>query len=199
MKPMYGWLGFFVMAVFALSPVLLADAAVSEKFFIKQSSEQVDELEEENEELQEITLNLETFAEKITLNGFVELNYDYVDVSDTANENSDSTSDLYLSSVEFALRIFFNKLAKAKIVVNAEDVGRQGEDENISLDEAIVTLESPRYPLYFIGGKTALPFGVFEDHMISGTIAEDLYEIDDVGVTLGFAPDVYGLDISVTV
>ncbi|MHC4792187.1 MAG: LbtU family siderophore porin [Planctomycetota bacterium] len=172
---------------------------MSEKSLIKQNSEQIEELEEENEELQEITLNLETFAEKITLSGFVELNYDYVDVSDTANDNSDSTSDLYLSSVELALRVFFNKWAKAKIVVNAEDVGRQDGDENISLDEAIVTLKSPRIPLYFIGGKTALPFGVFEDPLISGTITEDLYEIDDVGATLGLAPDVYGLDISVTV
>ncbi|MHC4458857.1 MAG: LbtU family siderophore porin [Planctomycetota bacterium] len=199
MKQMHGWLVFFVMAVFALSPVLSADAEVSGKFLIKQSSEQIEELEEENEELQEITLNLVTFAEKITLNGFVELNYDYVDVSDTANENSDGNSDLYLSSVELALRIFFNKLAKAKIVANAEDVGRQDGDANISLDEAIVTLKSPRIPLYFIGGKTTLPFGVFEDPMISGTITEDLYEIDDVGVTLGLAPDVYGLNISVTV
>jgi hypothetical protein len=199
MKQMPGWLVFFVMVVFALSSVLWADAEASEKLLIKQRSEQNEELKEENEELQEITLNLETFAEKITLSGFVELNYDYVDVSDTANENSDSTSDLYLSSVELALRVFFNKLAKAKIVVNAEDVGRQDGDENISLDEAIVTLKSPKMPLYFIGGKTTLPFGVFEDHMISGTITEDLYEIDDVGATLGFAPDIYGLDISVTV
>ncbi len=91
---MPGWLVLFVMAVFALSPVLSADAEASEKFLIKQRSEEIEDLEEENEELQEITLNLETFAEKITLNGFVELNYDYVDVSDTANENSGSTSEL---------------------------------------------------------------------------------------------------------
>ncbi len=82
------------MVVFALAPVLSADAESSEKFLIKQSSEQIEELEEANEELQEITLNLKTFAEKVTLNGFVELNYDYVDVSDTANENSGSTSEL---------------------------------------------------------------------------------------------------------
>jgi hypothetical protein len=187
------------MGVFVLSPVLEADAAASEKLIIKQKSEPHEESEIEDEGPQEISLDLETFAEKITLSGFVELNYDYVDVSDAANENSDSTSDLYLSSVELALRVFLNKMAKAKIVVNAEDVGRRDGDEKLSLDEAIVTLKSPKMPLYFIGGKTTLPFGVFEDHMISGSITEDLYEIDDVGVTLGVAPDVYGLDISVTV
>ncbi len=54
---MHGWLVFFVMAVFALSSVLWADAEASEKFLIKQRSEQIEELEEENQELQEITLN----------------------------------------------------------------------------------------------------------------------------------------------
>jgi hypothetical protein len=129
----------------------------------------------------------------------VELNYDYADVSDTANENSDSTSDLYLGSVELAFRVFFNKLAQAKIQIEAEDVGLQDGSGDIRLDEAFVTLKSPRIPLYFIGGKKTLPFGVFENRMISDTIAEDLYEIDEVGATLGFAPDVYGLDISFTV
>jgi hypothetical protein len=89
-------------------------------------------------------------------------------------------------------------LAKAKIVVNAEDIGMDNANDQISLDEAIVTLKFPQIPLYFTGGKTELPFGVFEEHMISGTLTEDLYEVNAVGVTLGFAPDIYGLDISVT-
>jgi len=101
--------------------------------------------------------------------------------------------------VDIALRIFFNEWAKAKTVVNIQDVGKKDGKAKISLDEAIVTVECPWIPLYFVGGKTALPFGVFEDHMISGTLTEDLYEIDDFGATLGFAPEFYGLDMSVTV
>jgi hypothetical protein len=46
MKQMHGWLVFFVRAVFALSPVLSADAEASEKFLIKQSSEQIENLED---------------------------------------------------------------------------------------------------------------------------------------------------------
>jgi hypothetical protein len=81
-------------------------------------------------------------------------------------------------------------------VVTAEDVGQQGEDGKIRLDEAIATLKSLRVPLYLIGGKTVMPFGVFEDHLIEGTLAEDLYEIDEWGAILGYNPDFYGLDIS---
>ena len=89
--------------------------------------------------------------------------------------------------------------SKTKIVVTAEDVGQQGEDGKVRIDEAIATLKSLQVPIYFIGGKTVMPFGVFEDHLIEGTLAEDIYEIDEWGATLGFNPDFYGLDISFSV
>lgn len=104
-----------------------------------------------------------------------------------------------MSTAELALRILLNEWSKTKIVVTAEDVGRQGEDGKIRLDEAIVTLKSPGMPLYIVGGKTVMPFGVFEDHLIEGTLTEDLYEIDEWGATLGFNPDFYGMDISFSV
>ena len=137
-------------------------------------------------------------VEKITLGGFIDLDFDYYDRSDVSDKNSNSTSDLGLGSVDLELRVFFNKWVKAKIVVAADDVGKEGGDDKIILDEAIFTLKCPRVPLYFTGGKTVLPFGVFEDHLIVGTLMEDLYEVDTVGATLGFAPDFYGLDLSIT-
>ena len=142
---------------------------------------------------------LKSLVDEATLSGFVELNYEYVDVSDTEDENSESTSDLCISSVELALMIIFDEWVKTDIVMNAEDVAKEDGNSKILLDEAIVTLECPWIPLYFIGGKTVLPFGVFDDHMISGTLTEDVYEVDDIDVTLGVAPDFFGLDISITV
>ena len=104
-----------------------------------------------------------------------------------------------MSTAELALRVFFNAWSKAKIVVDADDVGKQGEDGKVRLNEAIAKLKSLQVPLYFIGGKTVMPFGAFEDHLIEGTLAEDLYEIDEWGATLGFNPDFYGLDVSFSV
>jgi opacity protein-like surface antigen len=101
--------------------------------------------------------------------------------------------------VDLELRVFFNKWVKSKIVVAADDVGKQDGDENIKIDEAIFTMNCPWVPLYFTGGYTVLPFGVFEDRLITGLITEDLYEIEEVGATLGFTPDFYELDISFTV
>ena len=193
----HGWLVLAVVLVLVLGPMYTAKA---EDHDVKQRLKKIEEKEDEEE--REGALNpiiQEVFGEKVRLNGGFELNYEYLDVKDIDDENSDSSSDIYLSTVELALRVFFNEWSKTKIVVTADDVGQQGEGWKISLDEAIVTLKSLRLPLYFIGGKTVMPFGVFEDHLIEGTLTEDLYEIDEWGATLGFSPDFYGLDISFSV
>ena len=138
-------------------------------------------------------------VEKITLGGYIDFDYDYYEVSDVSDKDSGSSSDLGLGSVELELRVFFNKWVKSKIVVAVDDVGKKDGEEKIIIDEAIFTMKCPSVPFYFTGGYTVLPFGVFEDRLITGLITEDLYEIQEVGATLGFAPDFYGLDISFTV
>jgi hypothetical protein len=154
---------------------------------------------EEEEETEGTQIFSRLPVEKVTLGGFIDLDYDYYDRSDVSDKDSGSTSDLGLGSVELELRVFFNKWVKSKIVVTADDVNKKDGDDNIKLDEAIFTMKCPWVPLYFTGGKTVLPFGVFEDHLIVGTLMEELYEVDTVGATLGFTPDFYGLDISITV
>ena len=192
------WLLFFALFVCVLWPFYQVDAEENEETHeVKQGLEKIEELEED--ELDITPAFMKPYIEKASLHGFIEFNFDYIDPSDTEDEDSGSTLELYLAEVALALRVIFNEWVKTEIVVNAEDLGKGDETEEINLDEAIVTLESPWMPMYFIGGKTVLPFGVFEDRMISGTITEDLYEIDDWGVTLGFAPDFYGLDVSVSV
>jgi hypothetical protein len=203
-KQIFGCCVLFVTCVFILTPVVSAQAENNQKNNeVKQRLEPVEEIEEkeqekedqgeENQKFQSI------FGEKVKLNGGFELNYEYLDVKDVDDKDSGSSTDFFVSTAELALRFFFNEWSKAKVVVTDEDVGRQGENGKIRLDEVIVTLESKRVPLYFIGGKTVMPFGAFEDHLIEGTLTEDLYEIDEWGATVGFAPDFYGLDISFSV
>jgi hypothetical protein len=194
----YRWLGLCIIIVLVLWPIYSATAEDNKKDHeVKQRIKKIDEIEEEEGE--ESSTVQKIFGKKVRLNGFVELNYEYLDVKDIDDEDSGSSSDLFLSSVALALSVFFNEWSKAKIVADLEDVGKDDGDTKIRLDEAIVTLKSMRMPLYFIGGKTVMPFGVFEDHLIEGTLTEDLYEIDEWGTTVGFAPDFYGLDISFSV
>jgi len=203
-KRVSGSFVFFVIVVFILSPVYSVTADNNQgDHEAKQRLKQIEEIEEKEEEEERAgTLNpiiQEIFGEKVRLNGGVEFNYEYLDVDDIGDENSGSSSDFFISTAELALRVFFNEWSKTKIVVTAEDVGKQGENGKIRLDEAIATLKSLHVPLYLIGGKTVMPFGVFEDHLIEGTLAEDLYEIDEWGATIGYNPDFYGLDISFSV
>ena len=199
-NPVFRYCVFFISCTFILTPVLSALAENKQKEpETKQRLETVEEIEEKEEKGAEISPLERIFGDKIRLNGAVELNYEYLDVKDVDDQDSGSSSDFFMSTAELALRFFFNEWSKAKVVVTDEDVGRQGGNGKVRLDEAIVTLESKQVPLYFIGGKTVMPFGVFEDHLIEGTLAEDLYEIDQWGATVGFNPDFYGLDISFSV
>jgi hypothetical protein len=154
---------------------------------------------EEEESPKEIQILSGLPVEKVTLAGFIDLDNDYYEVSDVSDKESGGRTDVGLGSVDLELRVFFNKWAKAKFTLAADDVGKQEEKTKIKVDEAFFTLKCPWVPLYFKGGYTTLPFGVFEDRLITGTIIEDLYEIERVGATLGFDPDFYGLDISFTV
>ena len=113
-------------------------------------------------------------AEKIRLSGSIETNYEYLDVKDIDDKNSGSSSDLFISSLAIGLSAIINEWSKALVVLEFEDVGRQDGPERLHLDEAVATLEAPWIPLYVIGGKTVMPFGVFEDHLIEGTLAEDI-------------------------
>jgi len=152
--------------------------------------------EEEREETEEAKTFLQSLLEKTTLSGFVELDYDYADVSDVADKNSGSTSDLNLDEMELAVEVNLNEWVQAEMAVTAEDIGT--DDHKIALDEVTLTVECPWIPLYFAGGKTSLRLTDFEDRLVSDTLIEELYEIDIVGYAMGFAPDAYGLDLSIT-
>ncbi|MGD8992466.1 MAG: hypothetical protein PVI00_13500 [Desulfobacterales bacterium] len=192
-------LGGFVLP-FALILVLWSSAPVgaeaeAENRNIKQelklvAAKQDTELSWLNQKIQPV------FGDRVRLNGGVELNYEYLDVRDIDDEKSGSSSDFFMSTAELALRVFFNDWSKSKVVVDAEDYGKKGGDGKVRLDEAIVTLKSLQAPVYFVAGKTVLPFGVFDDHLIEGTVTEDFYEIDDWGATVGFNPDFHGLEVS---
>ena len=161
-------------------------------------TQEIEEIEEE-ESPKEIQILSTLPVEKVTLAGFIDLDYDYYEVSDVSDKESGGRTDVGLGSVDLELRVFFNKWAKAKFTLAADDVGKQESKTKIKVDDAFFTLTCPWVPLYFKGGYTTLPFGVFEDPLIIGTIIEDLYEIERVGATLGFAPDFYGLNVSFTV
>jgi hypothetical protein len=203
-KQALGCIAGVVIAVLFLSPLHSAKAENQSKDQeVRQHLKKIEEVEEKEEaDAKQSEKSFTTqgiFNEKIRLNGFIDLKYEYLDLQDVDNKDSRSHHDVFVSSAALALRVFPNDWSKAKIVVDAEDVGKDGDRGRIRLDEAIGTVKIPRTAFYFMGGKTVMPFGVFEDRLLEGTLTEDLYEIDEWGVTLGVAPDFYGLDLSFSV
>jgi hypothetical protein len=144
-------------------------------------------------------LEFTLLGRSIRLNGLAEFTAEYLDLDDLEDPHREDSSDVFISTLELALRMEFNDWSKAKVAVSAEDIGKNGEEGRVIMNEAAVTLEAPWLPLYLIAGQTQMPFGEFEDHLIEGTLTEEIYEIDDLGLILGFQPDLYGLDLSVAV
>lgn len=135
----------------------------------------------------------------ITINGGIELNYDYLDPNDIGDPGLGDSSNFFMGTAELIFKAFVNEWIKAKYTVAFEDYGKKGEGGRVHTDNAILTLENPGMPLYLVIGKTDMPFGVFENHLIGGTLAEDLYEIDQWGAIFGFRSDIYQLDMSLSV
>ena len=82
-------------------------------------------------------------VEKVTLAGFIDVDYDYYEVSDVSDKESPGRTDVGLGSVDLELRVFFNKWAKAKFTLAADDVGKQESDTKIKVDDAFFTLKCP--------------------------------------------------------
>jgi hypothetical protein len=192
------WFLFSILLALIMGDIYPAKAEDHEVKQILKKIEEIEEKEEEEKEGEEFSEVEQKPGEKIRLFGIIETNYEYLNVEDIGDDNSGSSSDLFISSLVLGFSLFINEWSKVLVAIEFEDIGRNDDSARLILDEAIVTLKAPWTPLYFIGGKTVMPFGVFEDHLIEGTLAEDLYEIDEWGATLGWAPDFYGLDISKT-
>jgi hypothetical protein len=139
------------------------------------------------------------FDERITLAFLFELIYEYTDTEETDDKDSGSLYDIFLDTAEFDLNIKPYEGIHAKIVAGIESIGKHGDHAGGFLDEATLRLQYPGAPFYFVGGKRTQPFGVFEDRLISGPITEDLYEIVEVGGSVGWVPKSLGLDLAFTV
>jgi hypothetical protein len=140
----------------------------------------------------------ESWTDKITIYGAIELDYSCADDSDIGdNTVNDSTSELDIGTAELGVEVAFHEYVTGNFVLKGENLG--SEDDRIFWDEASITLKKEGFPFYFVGGHRGQPFGLFESHLINDPLTQDLYEIVRPGATLGFAPGFLGLDISGTV
>ncbi len=165
----------------------------------------IEDLYERIEQLEEVTQKQEkespgvlgALGEHIGISGAIELDYSHTNPGDITDQNSDSTSDLDIGTVELGVEVQFHEYVTGNFILKGE--GLDGDDDRVFWDEATITIQNDEFPIYFVGGKRGQPFGVFESHLISDPITQDCYEVAKTGATFGFTPGLLGLGISMTV
>ncbi|MEC4675470.1 MAG: LbtU family siderophore porin [Nitrospirota bacterium] len=134
--------------------------------------------------------------EKVTLAGAIEGDYRWSEHNDVTDTTSDSTSDLFIRTMELGAEADFTAWIKGSLVLLAEDLGTDDETD-VSVDEAVMTIQSEGFPVYLILGKRVQPFGFFENHLVSDPMTQDAYETNRAGVTVGLTGP-RALDFSAT-
>lgn len=180
----------FGLVFLGSSPVFAGDGDIEDLY------KRIEDLEEKVKKQEEKTELLGNLGENLTFSGAIELDYSYTDPRDVADKTSDSTSNLDIGTVQLGVEAKFHEWVTGNFVLKGESLD---SDNKIFWDEAIITIQKEGFPLYFVGGERGQPFGVFNSHLISDPVTKDCYEVARTGVTLGFTPDLLGLDISATV
>lgn len=137
--------------------------------------------------------------DKIAIGMLAEFALSYLDVSDESNQHSGELWDLFVSTLELNIAASFTDWVFVYVVVEVEDWGEKDTTVKVNLSECYMTFEHPGSGAYFRAGKAIFPFGVFKDHMLSGTITEDLYEVEKTGATIGLDLSDGDLDLSISV
>ncbi|VAX32003.1 hypothetical protein MNBD_NITROSPIRAE03-1086 [hydrothermal vent metagenome] len=137
---------------------------------------------------------------RVTLEGAIEGEYRWMKHREVTALDSDSTSDLYLRTIELDIGVKLTDWIIATAVFNSEWIGDDvnAGDELLTVDEAVITLRKEDFPFYIIAGKRTQPFGLFESHLITDPMTQDGYETKRAGLTAGYAGPA-GTDLSLTV
>jgi len=129
-------------------------------------------------------------TDKINIYGNIELDFRFADEMENG-----TVSDIDITTIELGTGLLLHEYVTGNIMLKGEDLG---SSDTIFWNEVSITLRKEGFPFYFMGGKRLQPFGVFTKRLLNDSITQDLYEIYETGATFGFAPGIYGLDISIT-
>jgi hypothetical protein len=126
-------------------------------------------------------------AGKMRISGVLNIDTRWMKQGDFTDSTSGSSTDLYIRKIEAALEGDFADWISVTAVLNSEwlqDPLNQG-DEKIAVDEAHVDVNIPNTPLFLAAGKKDVPFGLFENYLITDPMTMDAYETNKVGLTAG--------------
>ncbi|MCK5542902.1 MAG: LbtU family siderophore porin [Desulfobacterales bacterium] len=185
-KMLAGIVSIMFLVIIGLQSVLAASNAELEQ--------RIEELEKKPQSNSE---TLGQISNRLTFSGIIELDYSYTDDSDISdNTINGSLSDLDIGTAELGLEAVLHDYVTANFLLKSEALD---SDPTIFWDEAFFTIQKEEFPIYFVGGKRGLPFGLFESLLINNPVTCEVYEIAKTGATVGATFEPLGIDVSATI
>jgi hypothetical protein len=146
---------------------------------IKAKDLQITELEERQKQGDE--QNVGGWFQGVSIVGAVEIEAFH---TDNAGFSGNDVSDINVATAEVAVEALINDWTTANLVLLWEE--DDGGDNNLRVEEATITIANQEAVLvYFTAGRTAVPFGRFETHMVSDPFTIDLGEAKETFVVAG--------------
>jgi len=141
--------------------------------------EKTETVEEEGEEGK---LCLTAHNKRLELNGLIE-----VEAAAGKNFNKEDTSDVTLATAAIGLDAKVSEWTTGHLILLYEE----GEEDNhIIIDEGTATLGNlDRFPLFLSAGRMYVPFGSYENNMISDPLTLEIGETRQTALQLGFVKD----------
>ncbi len=121
----------------------------------------------------------ESITDRIDFNGVIE-----VEAQQISPDEGDSSSDLYLPTLELGIAAQVNDWTSAEIVLLYEDDGSHSGD--FAVDSAEIRIADPQASWYLAAGQYALPFGDFSTYLVSDPLTLDAAETYEVALEAGY-------------
>lgn len=127
--------------------------------------------------------SLESWANRITLSGVIEVEVGYENIDyDDPTKNDEDSSDISLATVELGVDVAITDHVSGSVLLLFEE----GEG-SIDIDEAFIMYDGEEdNPLFARGGMLYVPFGDFSSNMISDPLTLEVGETRDSAVEVGF-------------
>jgi hypothetical protein len=142
---------------------------------------------------QEPGLDFGRINKYVTLHGLLEVEASYL-----KPDGGDEESDLTLATAELAIEATLNDYAGGHLTLLYEE--EDGEDDDIDVDEAVISLRSPgqlfgQSPSLHVG-RMYVPFGAFNSYMISDPLTLELGETQSTAALFALEGDVWTIKTS---
>ncbi len=144
--------------------------------------------------------SLKDWADSIKITGAIQGEFRWLRDDPGRLAPARSSSDLYVRRVELGIETSIATWVRTSIVLNSEWLGdyRQPGEAPVKAGELHLDLQKPGGHGYLSFGLGTLPFGLFENHLISDPWSQNAYAVNKVAATLGLRGP-RELDVSISV